>query len=130
MPGHVPVHAARVSEAAREVHCGGAGFSVSGINFCGSEQAAPSLAELPWRLRSSFCGGIAWKSNQAGPLGSSSTLTIPEMVVGGSSSCENPGRELEIVEFVGPPSTSGSGGTKTQAELGRPAITASHCGVF
>src|ERR1700674_4804491 len=94
VPGQVPVHAIRTSEAASEFHVG-----CAGCNFEGSRPAAlkrifqsKAVAEATAAsfLSSCFCGGIAWKYVNR-PCGSSIRLIMPESTEGGSLLLTIPG---------------------------------------
>ncbi len=67
-PGHVPVHAARVSEASRKFHNGASGFSPPGsISAARKSGAQSTFAVLAgWSI---FCAGMARNSSRR-PCGS------------------------------------------------------------
>src|SRR5271169_4034943 len=79
-PGHTPVHAARASDAPREVHSGCAGCSFDPSSSAAANNGVQS-GVVAGAMAVSFCGGIAWKYSKR-PLASSFTLIIPEIVVG------------------------------------------------
>ena len=89
VPGHLPVQASRVSNAASDTHSGAAGVSAERSSPAaaksGSQLAAPAAAG-----GSCLSGGRAANRSRR-PRGSSTTPTIPDLVAGGSFGVTIPG---------------------------------------
>src|SRR5579862_4742673 len=104
LPGQVPVHAARVSDAAREVQVGSTDLNCDGSSPAALNSTFQSTA-CGWVAVSSTWGGIAWK-NIRRPRGSSARLIIPERIGGGELSVTTPGvrsesRKSELIRYCG-----------------------------
>src|SRR5579871_736190 len=89
-PGQNPVQALRTSDAANEFHCGVAGCNKDGSIWAAANKGAQSGCADAFWTSLDFSGGMA-RNLISRPLGSSSTLIIPDVVVRGSVSLTTPG---------------------------------------